>query len=226
MNLLACLASLFALLVQATFANTEKVIFAAPAAVGLPDSGPSLNALQLSSLGPNKPSIRTSLPVAFPSEALPLGTDAWYLLRGLNQQQRYEVRACWVATQPTNLRLNIYNISHVFDEPQLIQALATYSNAQQSLGVKQVSSFDGQSSESLLFLRTQSAADFFTTNQSLMQQPPLVDVELILDPYVANAIPWSLGLTAVYLAALAVGSWSLSGTVWRRLFIIGKPHAD
>lgn len=48
-----------------------------------------------------------------------------------------------------------------------------------------------------------------------MQQPPLVDVEIILDPYVANIFPESLLPTAAYIVILAVVSFFLSGTLWR-----------
>ena len=45
----------------------------------------------------------------------------------------------------------------------------------------------------MLFLRVRAAADFFTTNKELMSSPPPVDVDLILDPYVSNVFPRSLG---------------------------------
>ncbi len=128
--------------------------------------------------------------------------------------------------QPTNFWLDVYNTSHVFDTPDLIQSLATFSEAQQT-DERTQSTGSGAPKESLLFLHVQASADFFSTNRTLMSSPPAVDVELILDPYLANAVPRSLLPTAVYVVALAVGSWILSGMIWKRLFSsTNKPHTD
>jgi len=128
--------------------------------------------------------------------------------------------------QPTNLWLDVYNTSHVFDTPDLIQSLAVFSEGQQTIESPQRTGGEALK-ESLLFLHVQAAADFFSTNRTLMNSPPAVDVELILDPYLANAIPRSLLPTAVYVVALAVGSWILSGMIWKRLFSsTNKPHND
>lgn len=61
----------------------------------------------------------------------------------------------------------------------------------------------------------QSAADFFTTNATLMQNPPQVDVDIILDPYVANIFPQSLLPTAAYILVLAVIAFFVSDKLWR-----------
>lgn len=74
-----------------------------------------------------------------------------------------------------------------------------------------------KSKESVLFLRVRAAADFFTTDKKLMSSPPQVDVDLILDPYVFNVFPRSLGPTAAYIFALAVVAWIVSGAVWKFL---------
>jgi hypothetical protein len=68
-----------------------------------------------------------------------------------------------------------------------------------------------------LFLRVRAAADFFTTDKELMSSPPSVDVDLILDPFVFNVFPRSLGPTAAYIIVLACGAWIVSGRVWRFL---------
>ena len=47
-----------------------------------------------------------------------------------------------------------------------------------------------------------------------MQQPEPVDVDIILDPYLANVFPASLLPTAAYILVLAVGAWFLSGKIW------------
>lgn len=94
-NSLYCL---FALLVSSVTANTEKVIFTAPAAVPFTDSTPSLDVLQLQSLTHDASTLRTALNVVFPSDETPKGSDYWFLLRNLNPHQRYELRICWAAT--------------------------------------------------------------------------------------------------------------------------------
>jgi len=131
-----------------------------------------------------------------------------------------------ISQQPTNFWLDVYNTSHVFDTPDLIQKLAIFSEAQQTIERPQRTGSEALE-ESLLFLHVQAAADFFSTNRTLMNSPPAVDVELILDPYLASAFPRSLLPTAVYIVALAVGSWVLSGMIWKRLFSsTNKPHND
>lgn len=96
MRPLACFttAVLFA---TAALANTEKTIFVAPPAVTLPDAEPSLDALNLDTLTYTHCKLRRAVSVAFPSEEAPKGLDSWYLLQGLNEGQRYEVRICWAA---------------------------------------------------------------------------------------------------------------------------------
>lgn len=82
-------------------ANTEKVIFIAPESVNLGDARPGLLDLRLDTLTPTNLTLRTSLPVAFPTEREPRGLQSWYLLQTLKQGQRYEVRVCWPATVRT-----------------------------------------------------------------------------------------------------------------------------
>lgn len=94
---MAQLVVLFALLVNAALANTEKAIFLAPAAISLPDAAPTLDTLQLDTISPSNSTLRTPLPVAFPSENSPQGLESWFLLKGLNAGQRYELRVCWAA---------------------------------------------------------------------------------------------------------------------------------
>ena len=110
----------------------------------------------------------------------------------------------------------MYNISEVFDTPELIQALATYAQEPNRKRPEPSRSL-ARSKESVLFLRVRAAADFFTTNKELMSSPPPVDVDLILDPYVFNVFPRSLGPTAAYIVALAFVAWTVSGAVWRFL---------
>ncbi|EME47445.1 hypothetical protein DOTSEDRAFT_69389 [Dothistroma septosporum NZE10] len=212
---LSCAFSLFAFVVTAALANTEKTIFIAPSAIILPHSGASLNALQLDTLTPADSALRTAIPVLFPSADHPKGHESWYLLRGLKAGQRHEIRICWAAIQPTEFWLDVYNITHVFDTPNLIQSLAAFAEEQASSS-QAVAKFD-PSAETILLLHVRAAADYFTTNRSLMLQPEPVDVDIILDPYLLNVFPASLLSTAIYLVVLAVGGWYLSGKIWRLL---------
>jgi len=63
---------------------------------------------------------------------------------------------------------------------------------------------------SVLFLEIYAAADYYTTNKTLMEHVPPVFVDIILDPYIFNVFPRSLLPTAAYIILLAIGGWYLS----------------
>lgn len=67
--------------------------------------------------------------------------------------------------------------------------------------------------EPALVLRVRAAADFFSLNQTLMNNPPPVGIDIILDPYILNILPESLLPTAVYITVLTIGGWFLSGII-------------
>lgn len=69
----------------------------------------------------------------------------------------------------------------------------------------------------MLFLRIHSAADYFTLNETLMEQPEDVLVDIILDPYLLNVFPTSLVPTAGYITALGVLGWFLSNWIYTQL---------
>ncbi|KJX94710.1 hypothetical protein TI39_contig4163g00006 [Zymoseptoria brevis] len=221
-----------ALLLTGALGNTEKTIFVAPAAITLPDAGPRLADLNLDTLSSSSSSsLQRALSVAFPTEDAPQGRESWYLLRDLNEGQRYEVRVCWAAVQPTEFWLDVYNITHVFEIPRLIQSLAEFAEEQIQADPRKGSVAPSDSSNpngSLLFLHVRAAADFFSTNNTLMQHPPKVSVDIILDPYLANIFPASLLPTAAYIIVLAVGAWYLSNIIWHRLQPVssGKQRRD
>jgi hypothetical protein len=73
--------------------NVEKTIFLGPP----PHSALSLCLDQLSSLTSQAESIRTSIPVRFPTAENPKGTTTWLLLDDLTPSKRYEARVCWAA---------------------------------------------------------------------------------------------------------------------------------
>ncbi|THW05652.1 hypothetical protein D6D26_02028, partial [Aureobasidium pullulans] len=212
-------------------ANVEKTIFTAPESITFGDARPNLLDLHLVSLSPKKLAIRTALPVVFPTEEYPRGLSSWYLLGGLRPGQRYEVRICWAATQPTDFLLESFKVTDVFDSPALLQDLSIYAEERQSslLGEGLTDSNEPTTiKQSALFLRIQSVASFYTTNKELMQYPPPVDVDIILDPYLLNIFPQSLLPTAAYIILLAVASWFLSGFAWAKLqlFVQEKQHFD
>ena len=223
MKQLACMTSLFVLLVITVYANTEKAIFLAPIKISRPHPF-TISGLDV--LTPSSPSLRKSLPVAFPTHEQPQGVESWYLLKALNEGQRYEVRACWAAIQPTNFDIDVFDRDNIGETPELGQSILSFVQYQpETLDIARQGL-----SEGVLFLRIRAAADFFTTNETLMQSPPPVDVDIILDPYLANVFPKSLLPTAVYIICLAVGSWYFSGIIWsalkRAAGVEGKIHDD
>lgn len=80
--------------------------------------------------------------------------------------------------------------------------------------------------QSVLLLRITAAADYFTTNETLMQNVPSVLVDVILDPFTFNALPKSLEKTAVYLIILAILGWYVSGHITEWLMSIASASED
>ena len=193
---------LLSLLITSTHANTEKVIFLAPTSFHLGSIVSSLDTLT-----PSAPKLRKSLPVAFPTSEQSHGNESWYLLRNLTPGQRHEVRVCWAAVQPTKFDLDVFDLSELYTDPNLLAA---------SSEIQFGDLIHDNSKESALLLRIQATADFFTTNKTRMRAPPPVDVDIILDPFIGNIFPRSLLPTAAYIICLAVASWFISGTIWTR----------
>lgn len=65
--------------------------------------------------------------------------------------------------------------------------------------------------ESVLFLRIWAAADYYTTNATLMENVPPVMADVILDPFLWNVFPRSLMPTAVYTVVIAVIAYFVGG---------------
>ncbi|EKD17505.1 hypothetical protein MBM_04366 [Drepanopeziza brunnea f. sp. 'multigermtubi' MB_m1] len=192
-------------------ANTEKTIFLGPRSLQVPVEHPTLEDLQLESLSPNHWSLRTHIRAEFPTNSSSYGQTSWYLLHNLHEGRRYEVRICWAATQPTSFRLDTFELPTVMETPELIASLAQYSETRQrevNEGQEKDNRADGP--VSTLLLRIFAAADYFTTNKTLMDNVPPVYVDIILDPFVFNVFPRSLLPTATYLVLVAVGSWYLA----------------
>ena len=103
----------------------------------------------------------------------------------------------------------------MFDTPRLIQSLAGYAESQASQPhAEDIDAVKPDYSKgTVLFLHVQAVADYFTTNKTLMQHPEPVDVDIILDPYLANVLPASLLPTAGYIIVLAVVAWFVSNKI-------------
>lgn len=237
----ACLLLLF----SSVLANVEKAIFLAPPITGVPQHHPNLDDLYLIPLSPpSHKSVRTHLNASFPTSDFPRGTVSWFLLDGLNAGQRYELRICWLATQPTSFWLTTYTLEEAFGAPELITSLTHYAYAQEArlkhadvevlkarrAPIRQIPS--GSEPEevrtSILLLEVHAAADYFSLNKTLMESVPPVLVDLILDPYVLNVFPESLLPTAGYLVCIAVMAWFISGYVWKfiKSYVEATPSGD
>jgi hypothetical protein len=61
-----------------------------------------------------------------------------------------------------------------------------------------------------------------------MRHPQPVDVDIILDPYLANIFPASLLPTAIYIVVLAILALYISRWVWHSLQLQSsiKQHTD
>ncbi|KAJ5819892.1 hypothetical protein N7474_005483 [Penicillium riverlandense] len=202
-------------------ANVEKTIFLAPPGSTIPSVEPELDDLGLERLSPHRPVIRTGLNASFPTTAAPEGTDSWFFVENLKPGQRYEIRVCWLATQPTSFKLSTHPLAETFETPSLFTSLNVFSTARLSsldsplqantIPLRANSHGTGSSvldpaptTDSVLFLRVQAAADYFTTDEALMRDVPPVGVDLILDPFLLNVFPRSLVPTAGWIVVVAV----------------------
>lgn len=139
-----------------------------------------------------------------------------------------------LAQQPTSFRLSVYQLSEVFDSPELIASLASFSETQQS----EVNSYENRTPrisrsfkksphetdllQSVLLLQILAAADYYTTNRTLMEQVPPVFVDIILDPFLMNVFPRSLVPTGIYLIVVAISSWHLAKYIAKWLHMVGR----
>lgn len=68
----------------------------------------------------------------------------------------------------------------------------------------------GEHLSSVLLLRIDAAADYFTTDRELMRRPEPVLADVILDPFVLNVLPRTLLPTVGYVVFVAAASWVLA----------------
>ncbi|KAH8678162.1 hypothetical protein BX600DRAFT_431456 [Xylariales sp. PMI_506] len=220
-----------ACLIASVLANTEKAIFLGPEAINIPATHPNLDDLTIDTLTPQDNwAIRTRVEASFPNASNPFGRTTWLILDELAAGQRYEVRVCWAATQPTDFRLTTYELEAVFGSPELVTDLSDYSSTRLRLnqengvatkpgsGTSAPKSGDWSSERkaSVLLLHLHAAASYYTTNQTLMENVPPVLVDIILDPFLFNVLPRSLLPTVGYIIVVAIISWFLARriSVW------------
>lgn len=128
-----------------------------------------------------------------------------------------------IEQQPTSFTLSTYTMEEITSDKAALAAISRFSNARlaslpepqrklaQSHQSTQTSKRSQQSQDenmSVLFLRVDTVADYFTLSEPLMQTVPPVPVDLILDPFLGNVFPRSLVSTACWglvVAAVAVG---------------------
>ena len=130
------------------------------------------------------------------------------------------------------MELDVYEIPTVWDTPELIQSLADYATWRQETlqsapiynAVRSV--LDVESPSSLLLVRIQAAADYYTDDYTLMNDPSPVLVDLTLDPYILNAVPRSLLPTAGYLGVVGLMTWLLSRKAAQTLKSIANAEED
>ncbi|ATY58332.1 hypothetical protein A9K55_002567 [Cordyceps militaris] len=217
-------------------ANADKIIFTGPEPVTYPLASPSLTDLNLDVIDPETLSIRTNLSRIFHDDSnpqlkgKPRGRASWFLLDNLSPGRRYELRVCWAAIsvkqEPTEFTMDVYELDKVWETADLMLSLANYSSDRQSdvedqqpqVHRRRDSSADAKERKaSLLLLQVHAAADYFSHHPDLMRNPPPVLVDLILDPYLFNAVPESLLPTAGYVVLVAVAMLFLAKWIANRM---------
>ncbi|CCX07103.1 hypothetical protein FPQ18DRAFT_353196 [Pyronema domesticum] len=199
-------------------ANTEKEIFLAPRWQEDQGVGDHLPQLMPSEHCRNCRSARLRLETDFTNDHEffeDLGKQHWIRIDGLKEGQRYEVRVCWAATQPTDFKLDLFEPEEVLhDEDWLLAQVGKYPSISQAEVVKREGS--------TLFLRVFAKTAYFSANKTRMENPEPVDVDIILDPYVFNVVPESLLAIIGLIVVVAVASWPLGGWIHKVLTGVGR----
>lgn len=123
--------------------------------------------------------------------------------------------------------MRVHELESVFETPHLLLSLHNYTSTRQreasddktpKVRRQGISIDDNDRTSSLLFLQVHAAADYFSHDKTLMTNtPPPVLVDLILDPYLFNAVPQSLVPTAGYIFTVAVVTFFLAKWIARRM---------
>ena len=106
-----------------------------------------------------------------------LGSD------GIPDLQKFVKTKLTPLQQPSRFRIEWSTLGETFDTPALIQSLAQYSesilsSSEDSETPLSTTQDMDKSTKSILFIRFWSAADYFTLNDTLMQSPQPVHVDL------------------------------------------------
>jgi hypothetical protein len=119
--------------------------------------------------------------------------------------------------EPTAFDINTFDVEYVFATPELIQSLSEFAYSRIEAGADhkepRLSSVDvtmdedAEKTSSILFVRIITAADYYSDYVELMENPPPVLVDLILDPFLFNILPRSLLPTGGYIVCVAVVTW-------------------
>ncbi|MCJ1307049.1 hypothetical protein MMC25_000695 [Agyrium rufum] len=213
---------LVTLLSTAVTANVEKVVFLGPSAVSQPPLLEPVKAAQHAVLSPTNSLLRTDLKASFNDSSGSVGTEHWLALEDLPTGQRFEVRICWSATQPTSFYLDIFELDEVFSSPGLSASFSDshplFSVASKQQQAEHPSTLKiTKPAFGILLLRIGAKADYYSLNQDLMKNVPLVKVDIILDPFVLNVLPRSLVPTVIYIIVLAGIGWVVTLCVWKIL---------
>ncbi|OOQ91645.1 hypothetical protein PEBR_08937 [Penicillium brasilianum] len=227
-HIITLLGILLPLFTSLAHANVEKTIFLGPPATTVPSEAPELDDLGLDRLSPQNAVVRTQLNASFPTAAAPEGTDSWFFLEDLTPGKRYEVRICWLATQPTSFTLSTHSVPSTIGDSTLLTSLSRFSAARLSdldahLQANSIRNRNTKhandpapTSDSVLFLRVRAAADYFSKDETLMRDVPPVAVDVILDPFLWNVFPRSLVPTAGWIVVVAI----VAGVVAR--WVVGE----
>jgi hypothetical protein len=89
-----------------------------------------------------------------------------------------------------------------------------------------MSSQGSETIQSVLLIQIYAAADYYTTNRTLMAQVPPVFVDIILDPYVVNIFPESLIPTGCYLIIVFIISWYLAKLIAKWLQMVARTDSS
>lgn len=89
-------------------------------------------------------------------------------------------------------------------------------------GKSKKSEYGSDQVQSVILLQIFAAADYYTTNRTLMEHVQPVLVDIILDPYLLNVLPRTLGPTGVYLIILAILSWFLAKYIAKWLHMVAR----
>jgi hypothetical protein len=59
-----------------------------------------------------------------------------------------------------------------------------------------------------------------------MLYPSPVDVDIILDPFILNVLPRSLGPAAIYITGVAIFAWIISGYIYQWVVAVSQEFEE